>query len=151
MQWIETDRNSHKRRKDGPYVKPDFKSRLVGCGQHENTIGVRTDSPTCAVEGHNLLCSWAASKGLKLKCSDITSAYFQGDELTRLLMLRPPRGGLPDPEVTADTYIVARVPIYGTGDAGRGFWKRLRREILLEQLRETKPGYESFLPPSGRR
>ena len=97
MQWIETDRNAHKGRKDGPYVKPEFKSRLVGCGQHENMIGVRTDSPTCAVEGQNLLCSWAAANGLKLKCSDITSAYFQGDELTRLL------NHLRDETRTADT------------------------------------------------
>jgi len=33
--------------------------------------------------------------------------------------------------------IVARVPIYGTKDAGRGFWRQLREDILATGLREN--------------
>ena len=44
MQWIETDRNSHKRR-DDKHIPPELKSRLVGCGNFEDVKGLRTDSP----------------------------------------------------------------------------------------------------------
>ena len=39
--------------------------------------------------------------------------------------------------VSADTMFVARVPIYGTCDAGRGFWKKLRHDILSTGLKEN--------------
>ena len=45
----------HKRREGGPYVAPLFKSRLVSRGDLEETTGVRTDSPTCDIEGLNIL------------------------------------------------------------------------------------------------
>ena len=35
------------------------------------------------------------------------------------------------------TIVVARVPIYGTCDAGRGFWKKLRHDILSTGLKEN--------------
>jgi len=34
--------------------------------------------------------------------------------------------------------IVARVPIYGTRGAGRKFWKRFRKVIVANMLREFK-------------
>ena len=52
-QWIETDKAEHLRRSWGKYVPPEFESRLVGCGQFEDTIGIRTDSPTCDLEGQH--------------------------------------------------------------------------------------------------
>ena len=58
-QWIETDKNAHLQ-KLGKYVKADFKSRLVGCGQYEDTTELRTDSPTCELEALNLIMSFAA-------------------------------------------------------------------------------------------
>ena len=36
-----------------------------------------------------------------------------------------------------NTMFVARVPIYGTCDAGRGFWKKLRHDILSTGLKEN--------------
>ena len=39
--------------------------------------------------------------------------------------------------ISADTMFVARVPIYGTFDAGRGFWKKLRHDILRTGLKEN--------------
>ena len=61
MQWIETDKNAHRRR-DDKHVAPDLKSRLVGCGNFEDTDGLRTDSPTGDVDAHNLVFSWCASR-----------------------------------------------------------------------------------------
>ena len=93
-QWIETDQKDHLKRA-GQYHEPDLKSRLVACGQHEDTKGIRADSPTCDVEGLNLICSFAACKKLKLKTADLKNAYFHGGSLDRLLLLRPPKGGIP--------------------------------------------------------
>ena len=64
---------------------------------------------------------------LMVKSGDITNAYCQGCPLERLM---------PDVDISADTMFVARVPIYGTCDAGRGFWKKLRHDVLSIGLQE---------------
>ena len=46
-------------------------------------------------------------------------------------------GGVPDVDISADTMFVARVSMYGTCDAGRGFWKKLRHDILGTGLKEN--------------
>ena len=134
-QWIETDKNAHLRYEGGPPVEAKFKSRLVARGDLED-IDVRSDSPTVETEAQNLILSFAASRKLKIRSADITNAYFQGEELDRLLLLKPPSGGLLG--VPEDAGIMARVPIYGTQDAGRGFWKKLRRVITANGWRENR-------------
>ena len=64
--------------------------------------------------------------------ADITNAYFQSEPLTRLLLMSQPRGGLTqyDPEIPEDALLMCRVPIYGTKDAGRGFYLRMHGEII---------------------
>ena len=61
MQWIETDKNAHKRR-DDKHILPELKSRLVGCGNFEETDGLRTDSPTGDVDAHTT----SFSRGVQL-------------------------------------------------------------------------------------
>ena len=118
---VDVDRASHKRRAGGPFVPPDFKSRLTARGDLEGLDGIRSDSPTAETEAHHLLFSWAAANKVKLKSGDISNAYFQGEELDRLLLLKPPKG-IPDPDYEdGEAMILARVPIYGTSDAGRKF------------------------------
>ena len=56
MQWVETDKNAHKRRANKK-VAPDLKSRLVGCVNFQETDGLRTDSPAGDADSHNLICS----------------------------------------------------------------------------------------------
>ena len=51
--------------------------------------------------------------------------------------MRQPPGGVADVGISADTMFVARVPIYDTCDAGRGFWKKLRHDILSTVLKEN--------------
>ena len=41
LQWVDIDKNEHKRREGGPHVAPLFKSRLVSFGDLEETTGVR--------------------------------------------------------------------------------------------------------------
>ncbi len=53
---------------------------------------------------------------------DAKNAYLQGDAITRELYLRPPAGGIPDLNSPTGSLMKAKVPIYGTGDAARGWW-----------------------------
>ena len=137
LQWVDIDKNERKRREGGFHVAPLFKSRLVSRGDLEETTGVRTDSPTCDIKGLNILLSWVSCEGLTVKSGDITNAYFQGCLLERLILMRQPPGGVLDVGISADTMFVARVPICGTCDAGRGFWKKLRHDILSTGLKEN--------------
>ena len=121
--WIETDTNEHMRKPGGPAVVPKLKSRLVARGDLE-VAEFRSDSPTAENESVCLVLSFASSRKLRIKKGDISNAYFQGERLTRKLLLRQPKGGLPDDAVKLDDRLLAQVPIYGTTDAGRGFWKR---------------------------
>ena len=134
-QWIEIDKNEHFRREGGPKVAPQYKSRLVVRGDLEESLGIRTDSPTCELEGLRLIISWAAGTKKVLKCADITSAYFQGQELDRLMLLRPPQDGLEG--VPADGALIARMPVYGTRDAGRGLWKKIRAGFKDHGMKEN--------------
>jgi hypothetical protein len=59
--------------------------------------------------------------------------------MDRLSLMRPLKGGIPDPEYEdGETLILARVPIYGTQDAGRKFWKRFSATIRENGFRENK-------------
>eukprot|EP00959_Pyramimonas_sp_CCMP1952_P226974 4745643-Pyramimonas_sp.AAC.1 len=78
----------------GPSVAPQYKSILVVRGDLEGSLGIRADSPTCELQGLMLIVSWAAGTKKILKCVNIASACFQGQELDRLMLLKPPPDGL---------------------------------------------------------
>ena len=69
-------------------------------------------------------------------CGDLESAYFTGERMSRVLLLRQPRSGLPG--LKPDDRLLARVPVYGTQDAGRGFWKKFRRTLIAGGVRENR-------------
>eukprot|EP00973_Karenia_brevis_P079876 11082954-Karenia_brevis.AAC.1 len=89
--WVEKDRNAHQRRDGGPLVMPDLKRRLCGRGDLAGIDGLRTDSPTAEIDGHQVLFSFATSNKLTLSTADISNAYFQGEKLDRVWLLKPPR------------------------------------------------------------
>ena len=65
----------------------------------------------------------------QIKAADAASAYLQSDGIKRLLILRPP-WPLPDPSLRG--YLLrAKGTIYGTKDAGRGWWLKLCRILML--------------------
>ena len=135
-QWIDTDKNEHLKR-PGAAHESEMKSRLVACGQFENRQGIRSDSPTADVEGLNIVCSFAACNHLRIRCSDLRNAYFNGVPLDRLLLLWPPKGGLPGEG--NDRYALAsNLPVYGTGDAGRRFYKAFRSRAIQVGFVEVK-------------
>ena len=53
-------------------------------------------------------------------------------------MLKPPRGGIPGYWKEEKIAIAANRPIYGTGDAGRGFYKKVRKCAKQAQLDENR-------------
>ena len=50
-----------------------------------------------------------------------------GECMFRVLLLRQPRSGLPG--LNADDRLT-RVPVCGTQDVGRGFWKKFCRSLI---------------------
>ena len=127
MRWVDID-------KAEPWETSRYKSRIVVRGDLERGAdGTRTDSPTCSSLMLNLTLSMAASNKWKLRGGDITASFLQGERMTRTLVLRPPKGGLPD--VPEGSLLLAQKPVYGTKDAPRGFWRRLHRVCLQLGLR----------------
>ena len=130
MQWIDTDKKEHEKeqaRRDGREHVIELKSRMVACGNLESCEGIRTDSPTCPVEGVNLILAWCACNRLKLHTSDVTNAYFRSENTDRLILMRPPRGGIPGRDPSKKILLVGIKPVYGQSDSGRWFWKGFRR------------------------
>eukprot|EP00973_Karenia_brevis_P038001 5239880-Karenia_brevis.AAC.1 len=123
-QWIETDQNDHLKRPGKEHLA-EFKRRLVACGNYEDTEGVRTDSPTCDVEGLNSFISFATCNKLHIYSADLRHAYFHAKPVDRFILLEPPKSGLPhDDNYMADCHksnyaVAVNRPIYGTKDAGR--------------------------------
>eukprot|EP00974_Lingulodinium_polyedra_P064177 6199806-Lingulodinium_polyedra.AAC.1 len=71
--------------------------------------------------------------------------------MDRLLLYRIPKGGKPLEGVEEGTVIAARVPIYGTRDAGRGFWLELKEVALQNKFRLNRilPTFFSLLRDDG--
>ena len=101
-------------------------SRLVGCGNFETTEGPRTDSSAGDVDSHNIVCSWCAQAHVSIHSCDFTNGYFQGQEVDRILLYRMPAEGFPEKGIAGGEILASRVPNYGTKDAGRGLWLRLK-------------------------
>ena len=88
--WVDTVKNVHEKHK--PDYVPEFKSRLVSCGNFEDAEGVRTDAPTSDIETHALVAVFAACHGVPLYSSDIKNAYFQAMPIDRIVIMRQPQG-----------------------------------------------------------
>ena len=68
---------------------------------------------------------------MKIKSADISSAYLQGKLNDRVILYRVPKGGIPEQGIEDCAVLAARVPIYGTKDAGRGVWLKFK-EVGIE-------------------
>ena len=121
--WVDTD-------KAEVGQEEELKSRLVARGDLEENQELRTDSPTVSQIVLALIISFAAATGKRLRSGDISAAFLQGTGIQRLLRLRLPDGGIPDPDVLPGSLLVCLKSVYGTRDAPRGFWKGLH-DVLL--------------------
>ena len=125
--WVDSDK--HEFKKGLPGYEPFYKSRLVSCGNYETAAeGIRSDSPTADGELHHVVAAWASCHQAQLHSADVANAYFQARPLDRILLMRQPRGGLPN--VDPEALLLIRVPVYGLTDSGRGFWLKLNDEAI---------------------
>ena len=135
--WVHTNKNEF-----DPKLPMQAKSRLVAVGCYES-VHVRTDSPTSSLLVFHLICSTAARKHWPLTKLDATSAYLQGDDVDRMLVLRPP-SPLP-PGVEQGSLFICHGAIYGTKDAGGKWWSKLRRTLRDNSWQESRLERAFFL------
>ena len=105
-----------------------------------NGEDIRADSPTAEQEGIALICSWAVSLGLRLKAADITNAYFKASRWSDCLSLGSQNTRKECLILKSNVlgFMIARVPVYGTTDAGRNLYLRIKecsRELGLKTSR----------------
>ena len=144
-QWVDVDKHEHLKGTEA--YTPKFRSRLVSCGNFEDVdeSQLRCDSPTAEAETHCMIASYAACHRLRLYCGDVSSAYFQSEPLERVILMKQPRGGLPG--VDPEAMLLCRLPVYGTMDAGRGFFVRLSKVARQEGLKMSKIGPGLYYVP----
>ena len=85
---------------------------------------------------HRLLVL-SASRRLRIKSGDLDHGDLQGEKFSKFLILRQPSGGLPDPNIQHQDRMCCFVPIYGTRDAGRGLWRRIRKVLIKQGFAEN--------------
>ncbi|CAE7212571.1 RE2 [Symbiodinium sp. CCMP2592] len=127
-----------------PWEDPRYKSRIVVRGDLESGADeARTDSPTASSVMLNLLLSVIANMEWRLRGGDITASFLQGDVIERVLILKPPPGGLPG--VPPGALLRASKPVYGTKDAPRGFWKRLHKVATSKGLKAAPHEHAAYV------
>ena len=115
--WVITEKY-----KEGSRV---VKARLVARGFEERNLNdIRKDSPTCGKDSLRLLLVIVASNEWTINSLDVKSAFLQGKDISRDLLILPP--------VEADTKKVWRLrkTVYGLTDASRTWYLKVREELL---------------------
>ena len=99
-----------------------------------------------------LTLAFGSQKGWKITSFDAQSAYLQPEGITRLLLIRMPWQSLP-PGTQPGQVLVATGSIYGTCDAGRGWYLHSKEVFKREGCLESgsKRGFIFFLPQAVRR
>ena len=78
------------------------------------------------MDSHNTVCSWGAQPHVSIHSYDFTNGCSQGQEVDRILLYRIPAEGIPEEGIAGGAILASHVPVYGTKDAGRGLWLRLK-------------------------
>ena len=98
------------------------RARLTAKGFQEDMI-VRSDSPTVGKSTFRSMLAIAVSHGWEIKTTDITSAFLQGDQIDREVLLRPP----PEAGLKKNQVWKLSKPLYGLNDASRKFYLKVVR------------------------
>ena len=117
--WIVTEKDDEGKRK--------VKARLVARGFEEDceSLGIRTDSPTCNKYSLRLVMNTTACYNWAINSIDIDSAFLQGNDINRKLYLRPPKEFCP-----ADRVWRLKRCIYGLKDAPREWNTKVIEEMM---------------------
>ena len=106
------------------------KARLVAKGFQE-LQNFRKDSPTCSRESIRLTLATIASKKWNLQGIDIRRAFLQGNQIDRVVYLKPP------PEANTKMLWQLNKCVYGLGDASRAFYLKLHNELTQLQVKQS--------------
>ena len=68
-----------------------LEARLMARGFEEKLIGYKTDSPTCSRQALRLVFVVASTKSWEIQSLDITSAFLQGNVISRNVYVSPPK------------------------------------------------------------
>ena len=102
-----------------------FKARLVIRGDLESGVEtIRRDSPTILKHTLRLLLHISRQHDWQLRCGDIRSAFLQGMDVEREILVKPP----PEAELPDRSLWRLKKSVYGTADGGRLFYLRLKSE-----------------------
>jgi hypothetical protein len=102
------------------YKGEDIRARLTARG-FEELEEIQSDSPTVAKSTKRLLLLIAASKSRTIKTTDIKSAFLQGRQLDRKVLLKPPR----EAGCRGKLWLLKK-PLYGLNDASRQWYMEVK-------------------------
>ena len=102
--------------------KPTIKVRLCARGFDE-TQDFRTDSPTCSREGLRIVFCVITSKKWQCNSLDVKTAFLQGKELEREVLVKPTR------EAKTDKLWHLQKCAYGLADASHYWFLKIKEEL----------------------
>lgn len=97
---------------------------MVARGFEEDTLELRNDSPTCSKEAVCLALSLAVANGWNCHSMDVKAAYLLGNEIGRVVHLRPPQ------EFADGRLWKLKKTVYGLCDAARHWYLRVKSQLL---------------------
>ena len=103
--------------------KIQTKARLCARG-FEEIQDFRTDSPCCSRVAIRLFMTILASKNWTLNSIDVKTAFLQGKEIQRTVIIQPP------PEANTNKLWKLLKCVYGLADASRFWYLRVKEELL---------------------
>ena len=102
-----------------------IRARLVARG-FEEKLDLQADSPTVDKNNIRLVLAIASAYNWIIKSSDVKSAFLQGEELERTVLLKPP-SELAEAE---GKLMLLRTALYGLNDASLRFYMKVQKELL---------------------
>ena len=111
----------------------ECRARLVARG-YEEEYEVQSDSPTVDKASIRLIMMLCATNKWTVKTSDVKSAFLQGMELDRHVVMKPPReAGLPKGKLWR-----LKVALYGLDDVSLRFYQKVSATFKDLQLIQSK-------------
>ena len=110
--------------KSNPDGTKRTKARLVARGFEEQLVDKRVDSPTASRQSLRLIFMAASTMEWELHSLDIASAFLQGKELERRVLVRPPDELLEEGKL----WKLKRC-LYGLNDAPREWYNKVEEKL----------------------
>ena len=118
--------------------KKIVKARLVARGFEEVLVDKRVDSPTCSREALRLILVTSSTMDWEVHSLDISSAFLQGNQLERHVVVRPPK----DICEKGKLWKLNRC-LYGLSDAPREWYNKVKEK--LEELKGKASLYDQSM------